>query len=202
MDDHTVLRKGMKLLITAKFENVVIYEAASGTKALNYCRDSSIDLVITDITMPEMNGIELTRKIAEKYPSVKIIVVSMHLDEIYIKESIEAGAKGYLSKSMEDENEIIQAIETVLDGNTFYGKKTSQSLIKGMFNKTETALTKKESEIARHLSNGLVYKEIANKMDISTRTVETYRKNILKKLKIDTTADIIKYAIKNGITQI
>lgn len=199
VDDHTVVRKGMKLLIQSKLDNVILIEAESGAIALDYCSKSKIDMVITDITMPEMNGIELARIISEKYPLIKVIVLSMHLDEMYVKDAIDAGAMGYLSKAMEDENEILQAVETVFAGNTFYGKKTSQSLIKGMFDSKDKSLTKKETEIAKHLSNGLVYKEIAANMNISSRTVETYRKNILEKLKLKTTADIIKYAIKHGI---
>ncbi len=199
VDDHTVMRKGLSRLILSRYCGAQLYEADDGNEALNLLENNKIDLVITDITMPNMDGIELTKNITNKYPNVKVMVVSMHLDDIYIKESIEAGAKGYLSKAMEDENEILDGIEKILNNTTFYDKKTSQILIQGMFKQQTQKLTPKEIKIARCLSDGLVYKEIASKMHISPRTVENYRKNILEKLDLKTTADIIKYAIKQGL---
>lgn len=199
VDDHTIVRKGMKLLIESEFTNAKIYDAINGRNALELINKINFDLVITDITMPDINGIELCRKAIDKIPTIKILVMSMHLDEMYIKEAIEAGAKGYLAKSMDNEMEILTGIETILQGNTFYGKKTSKILINAMFSDSEKKITPKEVEIIRFLSDGLVYKEIAHKMNISTRTVETYRKNILEKLNLNTTAGIIKYAIKHGL---
>lgn len=202
VDDHTVMRKGLSQLIESRFSKAVFYEAADGVEALEVLKKNKVDIVLTDITMPNMNGIELTKNISEKYPEVKVMVISMHLDEIYIKKAIEAGASGYLSKSMEDENEILDGIEKILAESVFYDKKTSQILIKGMFTETARKLSPKEIEIAQHLSDGLVYKEIAHKMSISPRTVETYRRNLLEKLHLKTTADIIKYAIKNGLVSL
>lgn len=202
VDDHSVVRKGMKMLIESKMSEVIVYEANDGVEALQILGQSSIDVMLTDITMPNMNGLELIKQSSVKFPNVKKLVISMHLDEMYIKEAIEAGSNGYLSKEMEDENEIIDGIKAVLDGKSFHDKTTSQVLIKSMFSENKKKLTPKEVEIAKHLANGLVYKEIAHQMDISPRTVETYRKNILEKLEIETTADIIKYAIKNNIITI
>ena len=198
VDDHTLMRKGLGRLILSRYSNAHLFEAKDGVEALALLEGTEIDIVITDLTMPNMDGITLTKNISKKYPNTKVIVVSMHLDEIYIKKAIEAGAKSYVSKSMEDENEILDGIENTLNENTFYDKKTSQILIEGMFEQKTRKLTPREIEIARCLSDGLVYKEIANKMNISPRTVETYRKNILEKLELKTTADIIKFAIKQG----
>ena len=198
VDDHTVMRKGLGRLILSRYSDAQLYEAKDGVEALKLLEETKIDIVITDITMPNMDGITLTKNISKKYPHTKVIVVSMHLDEIYIKKAINAGAKSYISKSMEDENEILDGIENTLNETTFYDKKTSQVLIEGMFEEKKRKLTPKEIEISRYLSDGLVYKEIAHKMNISPRTVESYRKNILEKLDLKTTADIIKYAIKQG----
>ncbi len=199
VDDHTVVRKGMKLLIHSKYKDMKIMEANNGEEGLALIENNDFDLVITDITMPKMGGLELCKTAMEKKPDIKILIISMHLDEMYIKEAVKMGAKGYLTKSMVDETEILTGIEAVLKGNTFYGKKTSQILIKGLFDNEDRKLTPKEIKVARFLSNGLVYKEIADKLNISTRTVETHRKNILDKLDLETTADIIKYSIKHGI---
>ena len=199
VDDHAIVRKGMELLIKSEFANTKIYEAENAKKALKLIKDVKFDIIITDITMPGMSGIDLCREAVSKTPDLKFLIISMHLDEMYIREAIASGAKGYLAKSMDNEVEILSGIRAILNGETFYGKKTSEILIKGIFSNNEKKLTPKETDVVRFLTDGLVYKEIAHKMNISARTVETYRKNVLEKLQLNTTADIIKYAIKNGL---
>ena len=202
IDDHPLVSKGMRTIIELHFTNAKILVVDNGTKGFELLKKKHFNIVITDLTMPGMGGVEFCKKAIERDPEVKILVVSMHLDEIYIKESIEAGARGYMAKSMENEKEIIEAISEILTGKIYYGKKISKILIRGIFSENQKKLTQKEIEIARLLSDGLVYKQIAGKMNISARTVETYRKNILDKLELDTTADIIKYAIKNGLVSL
>ncbi|MDH5474295.1 MAG: response regulator transcription factor [Cyclobacteriaceae bacterium] len=199
VDDHVIVRNGMKLLIESVFSIAQIYDVENGNIALDLIGKIKFDIVITDITMPGMSGIELCKKAMEKDSSIKFLMISMHLDEAYIKEAIESGAKGYLTKSMDSEMEIILAIETILKGNIFYGKKTSQILLNGMSFDVNSKLTAQEIKVVRFLSDGLAYREMAYKMNVSTRTVTTYRNNILQKLNMRNNADIIKYAIKHKL---
>lgn len=201
VDDHSVMREGLKLLIKSWFKKAEIGETCNAHEAINLFQKHAFDIVITDYEMPEMNGLELTRTLIKQNPKTRVIVLSMHQDEVYVKECINAGAKAYLSKALDDSDDIIQAIERVLEGGVYYGKKTSEILLSEMFVSKGKKLSLKEIEIIKHIANGLVYKEIADKMNISPRTVETHRKNIMEKLGVDTNAHIIRYAIKNGIIE-
>ncbi|MDH5380367.1 MAG: response regulator transcription factor [Cyclobacteriaceae bacterium] len=201
VDDHSVMREGLKLLIKSWFKKAEIGETCNAHEAINLFQKHAFDIVITDYEMPEMNGLELTRTLIKQNPKTRVIVLSMHQDEVYVKECINAGAKAYLSKALDDSDDIIQAIERVLEGGVYYGKKTSEILLSEMFVSKDKKLSLKEIEIIKHIANGLVYKEIADKMNISPRTVETHRKNIMEKLGVDTNAHIIRYAIKNGIVE-
>ena len=199
VDDHALIRKAVQHTIKAAFNKYIVEVAENADVALKKFESTPYDLVITDIQMPKVNGLQLTKKLLEINRSTKIIVVSMHMDVAYIQEAMEVGAKGYISK-LDSEQEIVVAIKDVLEGKTYYGTKTSQQLVKDYFNSKDKRLTSKEIEVVKHIADGLVYKEIADMMDVSVRTVESHRKNILEKLEFTTNADIIKYAIKHNIT--
>lgn len=199
VDDHALIRKGVEHTIRVGFPSYYVESASNGRDVIKTFEENPFDVVITDIQMPSINGIELTKELLKKNPKTKIIVVSMHMDVAHIQEAMDAGAMAYISK-LDDENEILVAIRDVIKGNTYYGTKTSQLLVKGYFNSKEKRLTTKEVEVVKHIADGLVYKQIAHIMDVSVRTVESHRKNILEKLELVTNADIIKYAISKNIT--
>ncbi len=203
VDDHSVVRKGIRLLLQSLGSDYNISEAESGEIALKKMSETDYDVLMTDISMPKMTGLELIKQVRERDSKIKILVFTMHLDEAYVTEAFDNGADGYLCKESGHDNEIGTAIEEVLAGEQYYSSTISQMMVKRLFKeKEEQHYTPKEIEVIKYIAEGLVYKEIANEMDISVRTVETHRKNILEKLDKKTNADIIKFAIKNKLIRI
>lgn len=205
-DDHDIFRDGFKLMLSKFPEIVLVGEAGNGRELLELTARLEPDVILTDIKMPVMDGIEATKKIAELYPGKGIIALSMYDDDELIVEMLEAGAKGYLIKNAGKE-QIIEAIKSVYNGDPYYCKTTNykltQMIVKSRFNPykkaTKVEFSEREKEIITCICSELTNKEIGDKLFISVRTVEGHRLKILEKMNVKNTVGLVVYAIKNGI---
>lgn len=207
-DDHEIFRDGFKLMLSKFPEIILVGEAGNGRELMELAEQLNPDVILTDIKMPVMDGIEATKKIAELYPDKGIIGLSMYDDDELIIEMLEAGAKGYLIKNA-GKDQIIEAIKTVYNDEPYYCKTTShkltQMIAKSRFNpykKTAKAeFSEREKEIIDYICHELTNKEIGDKLFISVRTVEGHRLKILEKMNVKNTVGLVVYAIKNGIVK-
>lgn len=205
-DDHTVLRDGLRLILERQPGFVVVADASDGREAVALALEHSPDIVLMDIAMPGMNGIEATRRIVEKLPRAGVVILSMHSDESYVIRSLKAGARGYLLKdSMKAD--LIAAIQAVAGGRSFFSPKVSRLLqedfVRAMAGKgaddSYDLLTDREREILQLVAEGKANKEVANLLDLSLYTVETHRTHILQKLNLHSVPELILYAVRKGI---
>ncbi|TRX60723.1 response regulator transcription factor [Fulvivirga sp. M361] len=202
-DDHSVVRKGIKLLISSDDSIEILGEAASGTEAYSMIKSLKPDIVITDISMPGMTGIELAEKLKSEEMTTKVLVLSTHNDEEYILRSFEAGALGYLPKDTEEE-EFLAAIKVVADGDVYYTNEVSNILTRSLIKQKRTFddardLTEREKEILKLIVEGMSNKEIGDKLFISVRTVDTHRRNIMDKIEAKNTAELVRKAIEDKL---
>ena len=203
-DDHSIIRDGIKAMLKNYAEIKVVAEVSSGNELVEYLNNNptSIDIVLTDISMPDMNGIEATKIIVEKFPQIKVLALTMHLEDAYITNMIKAGAHGYILKNS-NINELILAIKTVYNSQKYYANEVSVSLINNMMNKEQlpnTELSTREIEVLSCIADGNTNKEAGEKLFISPRTVETHRRNLMDKLNLKNTAEIVRYALKNKLS--
>jgi DNA-binding NarL/FixJ family response regulator len=202
VDDHTLFRKGLKMLLE-NFDNISeINEAADGKEFLQMLETQNIDVVFMDIEMPEMNGIETTRKALLRCPNLKIIALSMYCEEEYFDRMCEAGASGYILK--DSTLDILKnAIDSVVSGNKYYSQDILLNIVEKAKTKSEKQsidLTNRELEILQLICKGLSNPEIARKLFLSKRTVDKHRENILAKTISKNTAELVIYAVKNKLT--
>ncbi|WP_339812278.1 response regulator transcription factor [uncultured Imperialibacter sp.] len=203
-DDHEIVRNGIKILLESEGDLEVVGEASDGQEALDECKSKQPDILIVDINMPKMNGIETIRQLKSYSPTTKALVLSMHEDEEYILQSVEMGATGYLLKGS-NKQEFLKAIHTVQKGEKYFTGDISNILVQhylNLRNKTTTsptpqetgdnALTKREKEILSLIYKGESNKDIAEKLDKSVRTIETHRFNIMKKLDANNLAELLR----------
>lgn len=205
-DDHNVMRKGLKLLLERQPNLVVVGEAADGRQAVEIAASAKPDVVVMDLAMPNLNGIEAARQIVAKNPRVAVAVLSMHSDESYIVRALKAGARAYLLKDSA-EADLIDAIRALSEGKSFFSPAISHILVedymcalqrKGVEDSYEL-LTTREREILQLLAEGKSNKEVANMLNLSLYTVETHRTHILQKLNLHTVPELILYAVRKGI---
>lgn len=196
VDDHPLVRDGLRSRLESVPHFVVVAEADSAEQALSHAATLRIDLVLMDINLNGMNGIELTDRFHELYPEMAVLMLSMHDKAEYVMQSLQAGARGYVLKDA-PATEIITAIDTVMSGNVYY----SAALSKQMENSVSSAqlLTPREKEILKRIATGKSNKHIARDLDLSFRTVETHRSNIKRKLGIEYQADLIRLALENTL---
>jgi DNA-binding NarL/FixJ family response regulator len=204
-DDHKLFRDGLRNLIEKEAGMEVVAEAENGRKAVKLAEKLSPNVIIMDVSMPDLNGIEATRKIIAGTSNVKVIALSMHTDRRFVLGMLEAGASAYLLKDCAFA-ELVSAIRQVAAGNTYLSPKIADVVVKGYLNKvsdssltTRTILTSREREILQLLAEGLSAKEIAAHLNLSIKTIETHRRNIMEKLEIHTIAELTKYAIREGL---
>lgn len=203
VDDHAVVLDGLKTMLNA-FENLeVVYTTQNGNELLNHFQTDVPDVLLMDIQMPEISGIDLCKQVMRQYPSVKVIAFSSFDDSNYVKQIFRSGAKGYLLKNS-DKHAIIKAIGTVMQGEEYMDetikKLILQESITGQRRSIfEVPLTKREKEILKMIAEGFSSQEIADKLFISLRTVDTHRLNINQKLDVKNTAGLVKEAIKRGL---
>lgn len=210
VDDHDLILDGLRTMLAKANEFRVIGEANSGKEAVEKTSELRPDIVIMDISMPEMSGIEATEIIKRKYQEVKIIALTQHESTDYIMQMLKAGADGYLLKNCK-RTELIEAIQTVLRNEKYLGKNVSSILAEGLYQSQNTEpvipenkiiLTPREIEIIKLISTDISNKEIAEKLNISLRTVETHRRNIMLKLNVKNVVALVRYAVKHGIADV
>jgi DNA-binding NarL/FixJ family response regulator len=196
VDDHSLVRDGIRALLTVVDFLEIVGEADSGASAVEMVRQARPDLLLVDIGLKDMNGLELTRLLRQEHPSIKILILSMYDNHEYVSESVRSGASGYVLKNSPS-REIIAAIEAIASGGTFYSAEIAQKLAANR--PTDNELTPRESEVLCKMVLGLNNKEMARELDISVRTVETHRLSIRRKLNIDKPAALLNYAIERGL---
>ncbi len=208
VDDHQIVRDGLRTLIEKEVGMEVVGEARNGREGLKLTRKLLPDVVIMDITMPDMNGIDATRSILEEHPDIKVIALSMHSDRRLISGMLEAGASGYLLKDSAFE-ELARAVHAVVTHQTYLSPSITDIVIKRFIGKSTsversvfTDLTKREREVLQLLVEGMSTKEVASSLNVSVKTIETHRANIMDKLDIHSISELVKYAIREGLTSI
>lgn len=202
-DDHPVVRTGIKSLINESDDIEIVAEASDGKEALELVETKRPNVLITDISMPHLTGIELAEKVNDQFSETKVLVLTMHMEEEYILKGFEAGILGYLPKDS-SQSELLEAIQTISYGQKYLTKAVSgvlaQSMIKGgRQTGGQQSLTEREKQILKLLVNGSRNKEIAEALFISVRTVDTHRTNIMRKLKVNNTAELVKTAISKKL---
>jgi two-component system response regulator NreC len=204
-DDHKIIRDGLRTLLETEADMEVVAEADNGRKAITRAGELMPDVVIMDITMPDMNGIDATRDIIREVPGVKVIALSMHSDRRFVTGMLEAGAKGYLLKDCAFD-ELARAIRTVVSNHTYLSPRITNIVIDSFVRKSDTTdaafsiLTWREREVLQLLADGKTTKETAFHLNVSLKTVESHRRNIMDKLNINTKTDLVRYAIREGLT--
>jgi two-component system response regulator NreC len=207
-DDHKITRQGLRSLLEKQSDMEVIAEAQDGRTAERLVEELHPDVVIMDISMPDLNGMEATRWIVSKFPDVKIIALSMHSDATFVTEMLRSGAAGYLLKDCAFE-ELSRAIRTVMDDKTYLSPSISGVVVEDYLHRLSKAdfsdsdvLSDREREVLQLMAEGNSTKQIAKKLHISVKTVETHRRQIMNKLDIHTVAELTKYAVRKGLTSL
>jgi len=208
VDDHDIIIDGLRSMFSSKTGFSVVGTAKNGQEAFELCEQIRPDVVIMDISMPVLNGIEATRKIIAVMPSVKILALTQHDSNEYILQMFKAGAKGYLLKNSK-KAELIDAIENIVAGNSYFGKKISDIMMESFIHHdekkdevNEVVLTNREKEIIQLISSDTNNNQIADQLHISLRTVETHRRNIMQKLDVNSVVALVRYAIKKGLVEL
>jgi two-component system, NarL family, response regulator NreC len=205
-DDHAMLRHGLSRSLELEEDFAVVGQALDGYAAIKQAKELQPDIIIMDIGMPGLNGIEATRQITRDNPKVKVIGLSMHSSDKYVREMFKAGATGYLLKDCSFE-ELVEAIRTVMSGRTFISPSIGDMVIKEYTSKEDdvksvfTILSQREREVLQLLAEGQSTKQIGTQLNISPKTVEAHRLRLMEKLEIDNVAQLTKYAIQEGLTQ-
>lgn len=203
-DDHQLFREGMVKLLSNTDSITVIAEAENGEMVIEKAKEHNPDIILMDIGMPNMNGIEATQVIKRELPDIKIIALSMHAGKEYVQDILDAGASGYLLKSCAFD-ELIKAIKSVYNGMSFLSEKITEIVIQGYLEKNskgnsiEELLSRRELEVLKLYAEGGSTQDIADKLFISTKTVSTHNQHIRQKLELKTNAEMVRYALKEGL---
>ena len=207
-DDHTIVRKGLRLLLENQPGFAVIAEAADGHEAVALAEQHKPEVVVMDVAMPILNGIEAARQITTRNPQTAVVFLSMHSDESYVLKALKAGARAYLLKDSA-EYDLINAVKAVTEGKAFFSPAISKMLVEDYMRQMRERqvedsyelLTTREREVLQLLAEGKNNKEAATILNLSLYTVETHRSNILQKLNLHSGADLILYAVRKGVIQ-
>jgi DNA-binding NarL/FixJ family response regulator len=210
-DDHAIVRDGLRLLFKSDPLFTIVGEAANGTEALELVAKHKPDVAVLDISMPNLNGIEATKIIKEKYSATKVLILTIHENEEYIQQMILAGADGYVVKNAE-KKEIFEGVRTVANNETFFSPSVSKVLLEGLIKRTRkkeepesdtyNKLTRREMEILRMIAEGFTSKQISQKLFLSVSTINSHRMNMMKKLGIHDTASLVRFAIQKNLIDI
>jgi len=205
-DDHGIVRKGLRLQLEQHSDFEVVGEATEGREAVRMAEELAPDVVIMDIAMPNLNGIQATTQLVKKNPQIAVIILSMYSDETYLMRTLAAGAKGYLLKDSADVD-LHRAVEVVAQGKPFFSPSIADTLLEDYMRQLQQRglqdsydlLTEREKEILQLLAEGKSNKDVAAVLSLSINTVETHRTRIMQKLDLHSTADIVLYAVRKGI---
>jgi DNA-binding NarL/FixJ family response regulator len=209
-DDHQIFRDGIKSMLSDEANLDVIGDVSNGDELLEMIKSVTPQVIVLDITMPGLSGIELTKIVSEQYPEISVLILSMHKNEDFVMNAMINGAKGYLPKDT-SRQELLEAIATIASGEEYLSKLISSNMMKNYIRKAKfeqdrteknVSLTQREVEIIEKVGAGLLNKEIADKLNISVRTVDCHKNNIMRKLKIKSSAELIIYGIKNHLIRI
>jgi DNA-binding NarL/FixJ family response regulator len=202
VDDHEIFRSGLKMVINKLGYAKVVAEAADGVEFLELLEQEETDIVLMDIEMPRMNGIEATKKAIERVPSIKIIALTMFKEDVYIQSMIEAGVKGFLIKNIRKEV-LDRALQAVYNGKNYYSEELwdyfTKSVIKEEKTTPDLAVTKRELEVLQLMAEGLNNKEIGERLFVSERTIVGHKSNLMAKTNTKNTLSLLAYAIRSGI---
>ena len=214
VDDHKIVREGLRSLLASEVDIDVVAEAENGREAIERLSDLSVDVVVMDLSMPEMSGLEAIRRIYAENSDARMLALSMHSDKHFVQEAISAGARGYLLKDCASD-ELIVAIRVVAEKRYYLSPQLSGLLVDDLVNSSRISnsgqpesrgelgrISLREREILQLIAEGESTKEIAYQLDLSIKTVETHRTNIMKKLNLFSVAELTKYAIRHGLTTI
>jgi two-component system, NarL family, response regulator NreC len=205
-DDHTLMRAGLRALLERQPDLEVVAEAEDGRQTVELASTHIPDVVVMDIVMPRFNGVEATRHIVGKHPTISVVILSMYSDESYVMLALEAGARAYLLKDSVVPD-LLHAIEAVTQGKSFFSPKISRILAEGYVRArkqkrvadSDELLTPREREALQLLAEGKTNKEVATSLNISVYTAETHHRNILQKLNLHSSAELVLYAVRKGI---
>ncbi len=211
VDDHKIVRDGIKAMMMPYPDIVVAGETTDAETMLAQIKGMNAEILLLDLVLPNMDGITMAELMHVRMPEVKILVLSSNIDEVSIIRAVQAGVKGYISKDASGQ-ELIKAIRTIANGEEYFGETISGIIFKSYMSKkggnftlaknSHDLLTEREKEVIRCFGNGLSYKETAAELFLSPRTVETHRNTIMEKLGLHSLAELIKYAIRNGIVKL
>lgn len=201
VDDHAMVRRGLALILKTDCTMQLVGEAQSGNEALTLASSLNPHVIVMDISMSGMNGIECARLLAESSPTTKVIILSMHRDPVYVRESLRVGAKGYLLKEDTDEN-LLSAIRNVANGNAFLSPAIADVIVtdfrKHVSNPIDL-LTAREREVLYLIAEGQTNKEVAKRLNLSVYTIEAHRSRIMEKLNLHSSVDLVRFAIRHGL---
>ncbi len=207
VDDHTLIREGLKLILKKNKIFKIIGEASNGVEAIRYIdkNASKIHVVMLDITMPELDGFEVAKIVRQNHPEIKILALTMHSEESYITKMIDVGVHGYVLKDSNLED-LSTAIKTILEGKSYYSSDVSAIMINSLMNKDKKKennelenLTEREIQIINLITEGFKSSEIADQLKLSTRTIEVHRRNLMKKLDVKNTAELVSFVLKSKL---
>ena len=208
-DDHEIVREGLRALLKAYRDCEIVGEAADGRQAVALVKELKPDIVILDISMPLLNGLEATRQILKIRPQTKVLILTMHESDSLIRDILDVGARGYILKT-DVGTDLAKAVESLRWNKTFFTQRVSQMVLDGYLkgdsrvsnsDSEGTRLTPRQREVVQLLAEGKSSKEVAVALDVSVKTAETHRANIMRKLNLHSVTEVVRYAIRNQITQ-
>jgi two-component system response regulator NreC len=200
-DDHTIVRQGLRLILSAQPDLQVVGEAANGREAVDLAHKLQPDIVVIDVAMPELNGIEATRRMIESTPRLRVLVLSMHKEPVYVREILKAGARGYILKDAID-TELLSAVRSVARGDGYISPAVSGALLSDYrHNVTDPIdlLSSREREVLQLIAEGKTNKEIATRLNLSVYTVDSHRGKIMDKLNLHSTGELVRFAVRHGL---
>jgi DNA-binding NarL/FixJ family response regulator len=208
-DDHDIIRRGLKQLLTSRPGWEVCGEAKTGREAVELAEQLKPEVVVMDISMPELNGLEAARRIHKSSPKIGILILTLHFSDQLVRDIVEAGARAYIMKSDAD-RDLVSAVDALANRRTFFTSRAAEMLLNGFANKNSVPdpeahlrdrLTSREREIVQLLAEGKSSKEVAVALGISVKTAETHRANIMRKLEMHSVSEVVRYAVKNLIIE-
>ena len=200
-DDHAMVRKGFRLILEAQPDMAIVGEAGNGRETIEQAENTRPDVIVMDVAMPELNGIEATRRLSTSAPRTRILALSMHKDSVYVREILKAGARGYLLKDSID-SDLVNAVRAVARGDGYLSPAVSDAVLSDYRRHVTDPvdlLTSREREVLQLIAEGRTNKEIASTLNLSVYTVDAHRGKIMEKLNLHSTGELVRFAVRNGM---